>query len=86
MALIVPIVVPDCGSSLGRSAKKHDSGSFRPADASDRIVWLSWQAHEIYAVAISFEELYPNIVWWAQSNGWIEYGYLNGKVHVEYVD
>jgi len=30
--------------------------------------------NEIYAMAISFEELYPNIVWWAQSSGWIELG------------
>ena len=25
-------------------------------------------------MAISFEELYPNIVWWALSGGWIELG------------
>jgi hypothetical protein len=30
--------------------------------------------NEIYIMAISFDELYPNIVWWAQSSGWMELG------------
>jgi hypothetical protein len=30
--------------------------------------------NEIYAMAVSFEELYPSITWWAQSSGWIELG------------
>jgi hypothetical protein len=80
------MVVPDCGSSLEAISKKHDSWSFRPADASDRIVGFAWQVNEIYAMTISFEELNPNILWWAQSCGWIEYGCLDGKVHVEYVN
>jgi len=37
-------------------------------------------------MTISFGERYSNIVWWTQSCGLIEYGYLDWKVHVEYVN
>lgn len=30
--------------------------------------------NEAYTMTTSLEELYPKIVWWTQSSGWIELG------------